>query len=256
MSLSQDLNQPWESYWSGGPPTGEQRNRLIRSFLPLVRAIGRKLKAGLPAHVPYDDLVSAGVIGLISAVDRFDPEKGHNFRRYAAIRIRGTMLDELRLMDWAPRSIRRDASELDRTRRRLEAKLGRRATSEELAEGLGIDAEKYGRLVRRLVPKNIIHLEDLGIRSDSDRQSALNFLRDPSSPDPVEESALKDAYETLVRAIDQLKERQRQMISLYYFDNLNLKEIAAIFGVTEGRVSQVHSEALRALKKKLRDRIG
>lgn len=256
MSHTAGPCDPIESCWASGPPTGKQRGALITSFLPLVRAIARRLKASLPAHVLYDDLVGAGALGLISAVDRFDPDKGHNFKRYAAIRIRGTMLDELRLLDWAPRSVRRDASQMARERRDLESELGRRASPQEMADQLGIELDRYSKLVRRLTPKNFIHLEDMGIRSDGDHQNVFNFLKDPSSPDPQEQNVLKDAYEVLVKAIGDLKERQRLMISLYYFDSLNLKEIATIFGVTEGRVSQIHSEAIGILKKRLRSRFN
>lgn len=253
MGLDARQDPMWESYWDAGPPLGDERHFIIRSFLPLTRAIARRLKAGLPASVDYDDLVSAGVIGLISAVDRFDPDKGHNFKKYAAIRIRGTMLDELRQMDWAPRSVRRDEGQLVQTRKELEHELGRKPTHEEIAARLGLDSEKYSRLVKRLAPQTIIRLEDMGVRGEEARQSAYSFLKDPSSPDPLEESVLRDAYRVMVAAIDNLKERQRQVISLYYFDNLNLKEIAAVFGVTESRISQIHSEAIGVLKKRLAD---
>jgi RNA polymerase sigma factor for flagellar operon FliA len=253
MGLREDLDRPWEEFWRDGGPTHNDRQSIINSFVPLARAIARKLKAGLPGHVPYDDLVSAGVVGLISAVDRFDPEKGHNFRRYAAIRIKGAMLDELRQMDWAPRSVRREGGQVTQARKELEAKLGRRPEAAEMAEHMEMEPDEYAQMVKRLAPQTIIRFEDLGIRRDSERQNVFNFLMDPNSPDPFEQNELKDAYDLLVRAVDDLKEKPRQVISLYYFEGLNLKEIATIFGVTESRISQIHSAAIQTLKKKVRN---
>jgi len=242
----------WESWWEEGPPTGKAREHVITAFLPLVRGIAGNLKATLPSNVEFDDLVSSGVIGLISAVDRFDPSKGNNFTRYASIRVKGSMLDELRMLDWAPRSVRRDGGHLAQAREDLEVRLGRQPTDQEVADNLGIDLDRYDRLVRRVAPKRIVRFEDLGPKDgEDDRRSALNFLMDPSSPDPSEESTTKDIYEVLLQTLEQLKERHRQMITFYYFENLSLKEIAALFGVTESRVSQIHGEAIKILKKKM-----
>lgn len=244
--------EQWEDYWETGSPSREERDHIIRTFLPLSRAIARKLKAGLPASVDYDDLVSSGVIGLIAAVDRFDPHKGFNFKRYAAIRIRGAMLDDLRQMDWAPRSVRRDETQLTNTRKELEAELGRVPTQEELAGRLGLDKDKFSRLIRRLKPQRVVRFEDMGGRADGERQSGLNFVADQKAVDPARESELKENYEQLAETVDGMRDRLRQVITLYYFDDLNLKEIALILGVTESRVSQIHSEALKLLNKRLR----
>jgi RNA polymerase sigma factor FliA len=254
MGLREDLDQPWEEYWLKGALSAVDRHYIINAFVPLARAIARRLKAGLPRHVDYDDLVSAGIIGLISAVDRFDPSKGHFFRRYCGIRIKGSMLDELRQADWAPRSVRQEGRQVRQVRQELEAELGRRATDAEMAAGLELGAEEYEELVRRLVPQRMVQLEDLGPRrNDSDRGNIFNFLKDPSSPDPSAETELKDDYEHMLRVVDELKERPRLMISLYYLEGLNLKEIAAIFGVTESRVSQIHTAALETLRKKVKN---
>ena len=253
MGLSEDLDHHWEKYWNDGVPSTADRQFVINAFIPLARAIARRLKAGLPAHVPYDDLVSSGLVGLINAVDRFDPDRGYNFRRYAAIRIKGAMLDELRQMDWAPRSLRRDNARIAQLRRSLEDRLGRQPTTEELAESLDLDVEGYRKLVTQLVPKTMVHIEDLGYRGDRGKQNAFNFLTDPNSPDPARQSELKDSLQFLVEAVDLLKERQRQVLTLYYFEGLNLKEIAIIFSVTESRISQVHSEAIERLRKKVKN---
>lgn len=247
--------EQWEEYWAHGAPSRSERDHIIRTFLPLSRAIARKLKASLPASVDYDDLVSAGVIGLIAAVDRFDPDKGYNFKRYAAIRIRGAMLDELRQMDWAPRSVRRDEGQLSQTRKQLEHELGRRVSHEELADRLGMDSDKFARLVHRLKPQRVIRFDDMGSGGDSESQSGLNFIADAASPDPLQENELKEAHRVLGETVEGLRNRLRQVITFYYFDDLNLKEIAAIFSVTESRISQIHGEALGVLKKRLSDAV-
>ena len=251
MGLREDLDHQWEKYWNDGALSTADRQFVINAFIPLARAIGRRLKAGLPAHVPYDDLVSSGLIGLINAVDRFDPGRGYNFRRYAAIRIKGAMLDELRQMDWAPRSLRRDNAQIAQLRRSLEDRLGRRPTTEEMANGLDMDLEGYHKLIKKLVPKTMVHIEDLGYKSDRDKHNVVNFLSDPNSPDPARESEMKDSYKFLADAVEFLKERHRQVLTFYYFESLNLKEIATIFQVTESRISQIHSEAIARLRKKV-----
>jgi len=245
----------WESYFQEGPPQGADRHFIIRSLFPLVRAVARSLKATLPSWVDIDELVSAGVVGLISAVDRFDPSKGSRFKSYATIRIKGSMLDELRQLDWAPRTVRDDEGHVEQARKELEEQLGRRPTQEEMAGKLGLSGEGYHRLIRRIAPQRVIGFDDLGIKEERSESSAFNFIEDPSSPDPSEENVMKDALEVLGEGIEKLKERQRQMIKLYYYENLNLKEIAAIFGVTESRVSQIHSEAVRVLKSRLSSRM-
>ena len=245
----------WESYFQNGPPEGADRHFVIRSLLPLVRSIARSLKATLPSWVVLDDLISSGVVGLISAVDRFDAAKGSHFKNYAAIRIKGAMLDELRQLDWAPRTVRDDAGHVEDARKDLEAELGRKPTQDEMAGKLGLSGEGYNRLIRRIAPQRVVGFDDLGMKEERSESSALNFIEDPSSPDPSEENVLKDALEVLSEAIERLRERQRQMIKLYYYENLNLKEIATIFGVTESRVSQIHSEAVRVLKSRLSSRL-
>lgn len=254
MGLREDLDQPWEEYWLKGPLSSGDRHYIINCFVPLVRAIARRLKAGLPLHISYDDLVSAGIVGLISAVDRFDPARGHFFRRYCGIRIKGAMLDELRQLDWAPRSVRLEGRQLRQVRTRLEAELGRRPTDDEMANGLDMSADEYEELTRRLVPQRMVRLEDLGPRrNDSERGNAFNFLRDPNSPDPSDETEFKNDYQVMLQVVDDLKERPRLMVTFYYLEGLNLKEIAAIFGVTESRVSQIHTAALESLRKKVRN---
>lgn len=246
-----DTEFPWESYFEGGPPAGKKRELLITAFLPLVRNIAASLKATLPASIELDDLISSGTVGLIAAVDRFDPSKGRNFSTYAAIRIKGAMLDELRMLDWAPRSVRRDSEHLAQVKKELEAKLGRTPSDEEVAGRLGLDLNRYDRLVRRIAAKRIVHFDEVTPGDRDDRRSTLNFIMDQDSPDPLEESTTKDIYKLLLQTIEGLKERHRQIITFYYFDNLSIKEIAAIFGVTESRVSQIHGEAIKVLRKRM-----
>jgi RNA polymerase sigma factor for flagellar operon FliA len=244
------LDRDWDPYFSQGAPVGTVREFLIRSFLPLVYVIARRLKAGLPRSVEVEDLESAGMLGLISAVDRYRPVPGGGFRKYASIRIRGAMLDDLRQAAWAPRSVRQYGGEVDGVRRNLEDSLGRRPTSDEMAERMGLDSEGFSKLVRRIAPRRVLRFSEMG--GDDERRDPLEVLADASSPDPHEMSSLRDQGELLSAAIAELKERHRQTITLYYFENLSIKDIATIFGVTEGRVSQLHTEALGKLAKKIR----
>ncbi len=244
------LDRDWDVFFETGAPVGLDRERIIRAFLPLVRVIARRLKTGLPLSVDFEDLASAGTLGLIAAVDRYRPMEGGSFRKYASIRIRGSMLDDLRQAAWAPRSVRQEGGELDSVRRGLEDALGRRPTTDEMANRMGLDSDGFSRLVRRIAPRRVMRFSEMG--GDDERRDPLEVIPDASSPDPLAVSDLRDQGDLLAAALSELKERLRQMITLYYFDNLSIKEIAAVFGVTEGRVSQLHTEALGKLAKKMR----
>lgn len=240
----------YDRYWRGGPPAGEARGRIVQDFLPLVRAVARKIKTRLPPSVDLDDLMGAGTIGLIDAVDRYTPLETGDFRRYAAIRIRGAILDELRSLDWAPRSTRQAKSEFDEAQWEVTGQLGRKATEEEMAEGLSMTVEEYRTMRSRLSPKLLLHIEDLGRRGDGDR-NVYDLLADPEALDPAALASVKNAYEAIVASVSELGDRERIVISLFYFEQFMAKDIAKILGVTEGRISQIHHAALGTVKKRL-----
>jgi RNA polymerase sigma factor FliA len=240
----------FDRYFEGGSPGGSRRDDLIQHFLPLVRAIARKISSRLPPSVDYDDLVSAGTLGLLYALDRYTPQEGGDFRRYAGIRIRGTILDDLRSLDWAPRSRRQEQAAMDEARHEVVGQKGRKATPEEIAAAMEMSLEDYQRMRSRISSKLLVHLEDMGTLRGEGR-SAFEILEDPSAADPAALTALRNTYEQLTAAVDSLTDRERIIITLYYFDHFMAKDISKILGVTEGRVSQIHHGALARLKKKL-----
>ncbi|MFH1532120.1 MAG: FliA/WhiG family RNA polymerase sigma factor [Pseudomonadota bacterium] len=240
----------FDPFWRDGPPSGETRGRIIRDFLPLVRAVARKLKGRLPPSVDLDDLMGSGTVGLIDAVDRYVPQETGDFRRYAAIRIRGAILDELRSLDWAPRSTRQAKSEFDEAQLEITGQLGRKASEEEMAKGLDMTVEEYRTMRSRLTPNLLLHIEDLGRHGDEGR-NVYDILEDPSAVDPANLTLVRNAYAAIVAAIDDLGDRERIVISLFYFEQFMAKDIAKILGVTEGRISQIHHAALATVKKRL-----
>jgi len=233
----------------GAPVT---RDELLSEYAPLVRRVAYKIAARLPHSVEVDDLVSSGVIGLIDAIEKFDPAKSNNFRSYAEIRIRGAILDELRHLDWVPRSVRKRANEIEETFARLERETDGLVTETEVAEEMGLTLEAFHALADRVKPMTIVSFEDLNVGGASEPRNVLSCLRDDNAPDPHALMMLARLRGALEDALDELPERQRLVLSLYYFEDLNLKEIGRILGVTESRISQIHSLAVLQLRAGLR----
>lgn len=225
-----------------------ERNRVVEQYAYLINKVAYKLIARLPANVEMDDLKSAGVIGLIDAAEKYDPEKSSNFKSYAEIRIRGAMVDELRALDWVPRSVRKKGSNIDATRRELAGKLGRVPTEAEVAKELGLELDEYREYLEKSRAVSVVSYEDLGKNQGPDKRDFLDSVADPHATDPEEDSQEADRRDLMLEAIKQLGERQRVVLSLYYFEDLNLKEIGSILGVTESRISQIHSKSVRLLK--------
>ena len=222
---------------------------LINQYLPLVRSIAYRVGGRFPSNVDTDDLINVGLIGLMDAAEKFRPDQGKSFRSYAELRIRGTILDELRHMDWVPRSVRRKMQSLDRARRKLEGESGVPASHDEVAAEMNLPMKKYFKMVQAAQQRQLVSLEDLGVKGE-DHRDILQAL-EGDSPAPDAKVRFEDLQRTLTGAIKALPERHKTMITLYYFEDLPLKEIGKVLGVTESRVSQIHGEALRKLKKKL-----
>lgn len=240
-----------------GEHGGEDRYRLIQRYTPLVKMVAGKMARRLPPHVELDDLIGAGMIGLIDAVDKFDRSRAQNLKSYAEIRIKGAILDELRSLDHATRTHRRQSAELDRASREVEAERGRAASDEEVAERLQISVEEYRDLMEKLRPVMLVSLEDLGAGSDEeDRGGALQFLEDPTAANPRDVAHLKRLREVVTETIEGLGDRRRSIVNLYYYDGLTLKEIGRLLDVTESRVSQLLTETVRTLRKRVRARLG
>ncbi len=227
-------------------PTGD-RNKIVEQYAYLINKVAYKMIARLPANVELDDLKSAGVIGLIDAAEKYDPDRSSNFKSYAEIRIRGAMVDELRSLDWVPRSVRQKCATIDKVTRALTGRLGRPATDEEIASGLDLSVEDFHRLAEKARALSVVSYEDLGTAGD-DRRAFLDCVADPGAVSPEDCSQRASRRSLMLKSIQQLTERQRVVLSLYYFEDLNLKEIGAILGVTESRISQIHSKAVVQLR--------
>jgi len=241
----------WDSYKSSGDR--KSRDELIIEYSPLVRQVAARVGAGLPSQVEHADLISYGVFGLIDAIDKYDPDRPVKFETYAISRIRGAIIDELRSLDWIPRSIRSRAREVERAHAQLEAKLHRAPTDAEMAEFLQVTPKEYRTTINRLSNVNMIALDEV-TASGSDRTEAmtlLDTLHDSSALDPARSMESEETQFLLARAIDQLGEREKFVLTLYYFENMTLAEIGEVLGVTESRISQMHSKAVTQLRARL-----
>ncbi|MDP9376187.1 MAG: RNA polymerase sigma factor WhiG [Actinomycetota bacterium] len=245
------LKDIWKRYKTSGDERA--REQLVVAYAPLVKYVAGRMSSGLPAHVEEADLISYGLIGLINAIERFDLSRDIKFETYAITRIKGGIIDELRSLDWVPRSVRARAREIERAHAKLEHRLHRTPTDDEIAAELGISNDEFQESLLKISKSTVVALDELWSVSDSsgDQVSLLDTLQDPGAPDP---EALLDASEVkdrLADAIAALPEREKLVIALYYYENLTLREIGEVLGVTESRVSQLHTKAVLRLKSRL-----
>jgi RNA polymerase sigma factor for flagellar operon FliA len=248
-----ELKDLWRRYKSAGDRAA--RERLVVAYAPLVKYVAGRMASGLPAHVDEADLVSYGLVGLISAIERFELEREIKFETYAITRIKGAIIDELRSLDWVPRSVRARARAIERANAKLEHKLQRSPTDEEVAEELQITVQEFHDSLLQISNSTIAALDELWTVSDSsgDQVSLLDTIEDRNAPDPsmvVDQTELKDR---VADAIARLPEREKLVIALYYYENLTLREIGEVLGVTESRVSQLHTKAVLRLRSRLVD---
>jgi len=227
---------------------GQQLQLLVEKHAPLVKRIAYHMLARLPASVQVDDLVQAGMIGLIEAARNFDHSKGASFETFAGIRIRGAMIDEIRRGDWTPRSVHRNSRLIAETIAELEATLGRDVKDVEVAEKLDITLDEYHQMLSDASSGRIIGIEDLGVSED-----VLVTANDRQDDQLYEEQATDSFQQALIKNISSLPEREAIVLSLYYNDELNLKEIGEVLSVSESRVSQIHSQALMRLRARMQD---
>src|SRR5437879_1994875 len=223
--------------WRQYRKTGDQglRDRLILTYAPLVKYVAGRLGSGLPAHVDEGDLVSYGLLGLIAAIERYDPDRDVKFETYAIARIKGSILDELRAMDWVPRSVRSRAREIERAMTELEAKLGRAPSDEEIASKVGITKEDLDDSLTDISRSSIAALDELWTVSGSggDQVALIDTIEDTQGPEPQSAFAQTELREALGEAIARLPEREKLVITLYYYEELTLREIGAVPGVTQ-----------------------
>ena len=222
-------------------------------YTPLIKFIAQKIAMRLPSNIELDDLISSGVIGLMDAIEKYDPSRDNKFKTYAEFRVRGAILDELRAQDWVPRSIREKAKILERANTKLEQRLGRQAPDEEIAMELGVDIKQLQELISQVRTVNILSLDDVGVFPNGDRKRIMGILDACKLNNPLNSLDNKIVKNTIISAIESLPEKQRLVLSLYYYEDLNLKEIGRVLNVTESRVSQLHTHSINRLKQKLKE---
>ncbi len=234
------------------------KDKLLVEYAHLVKYITNRLAINLPKSVDRNDLTSAGVLGLIKAVETFEPERGFKFETYAGHKIRGAILDELRALDWVPRSVRQKSRELQKVFAKLENELGRAPYDDEVCESMNITMQEYEEMLAEVTPTTIISLEEAMPDRDSDSKELriIDTIEDPGSDNPLKELGFAEVKEILKDAIMNLPEKEKLVVALYHYEELTLKEIGVVLDITESRVSQIHSKAILKLRAKLLQRIN
>lgn len=248
-----DINEQWRLYKEQGD--FQARDRLILAYSPLVKYVAGRMSNGLPAHIEEGDLVSYGLLGLIGALERFDPSRNIKFETYAVSRIKGSIIDELRALDWVPRSVRSWARRVETVVTQLENQLLRAPTDEEISLELGVSVDEFQGILNQISRTSIVALDEFWDASgqNQDRVNLIDTIEDSDAPDPLRTYRIQAVKETLAGAIEQLPERERIVIGLYYYEGLTLKEIGEVLGVTESRVSQLHTKAVLRLRGRIKE---
>jgi len=239
----------WAKY--GKKPSRELRDQLIVHYSPLVKYVASRVAAGLPQNVEQADLVSYGIFGLIDAIDKFDQERGYKFETYAISRIKGAMLDELRSMDWVPRSVRTKSKRIEQANARLEARLGRAPTDQELADSLDISTDDLEKMLSKISFVGVVALDEMlsgGERGDS---MTLGDTIPDKGAGPVGSFEVEEMRQLLAESINSMSEREKTVLTLYYYEGLTLAEIGQVLGVTESRVCQIHTKSDMRLRSRM-----
>ncbi len=245
--VEMDVGQTWRDYRA--QPTVDLRNRLVERYLPLVKYNAERIWARLPDGVELDDLISAGVFGLMDAIDAFDLNRGVKFETYCVPRIRGAMLDELRTMDWVPRLVRSKATKLEEARKTLEAALGRPPSIEELANKLGVTIDEMQEIVGEATAVSLVSLNKKWYETDSYKDvREIDILEDKKSEDPTHRLQNRDLMRLVTRGLNR---NERLIIILYYYEDMTMKEIGSTLDLSESRVSQMHSSIVNRLQAQL-----
>ncbi|MBI2608363.1 MAG: FliA/WhiG family RNA polymerase sigma factor [Deltaproteobacteria bacterium] len=235
--------------------SSRERDELIKEYTPLIKFVAKKIAMRLPANIELDDLMSSGVIGLMDALEKYDPSRDNQFKTYAEFRIRGAILDELRSQDWVPRSIREKSKMLEKAFAKAEKKLGRFASNKEVAKELGVSLDELHDLLSQTKSVSILNIDAVSDFSYSDRRSLLNLIDAGNNESPVSKLSQEATQKIVTQALDELPEKQKLVLALYYYEDLNLKEIGDVLEVTESRVSQLHTQAVIKLKGKLKKKL-
>ncbi len=247
QNIEDDL---WVEYRKNRDP--RIREEFIKQYAPLVKYVAGKVAVGMPHNVEFDDLVGYGVFGLLDAIDKFDPGKNVKFKTYAVTRIRGAIFDELRSIDWVPRSVRQKTREVEDAIGNLEAQLGRTATDQEIAKSLGMNEDEFLKTMIKISGTSILSLNDVWFSSDeNDKVSIGDSIESPSSLNPDVIVEKDEIRRVIVDSINELPDKEKKILVLYYYEDLTLKEIGQVLQVTESRVSQLHTKAILRLRAKL-----
>lgn len=236
----------WKRYHKRA--TTKTENALVEQYLPLVATVLGRLAMTLPDHVDHDDLRSAGLVGLLQAMRNFDPKSGTSFETYARVRIRGAMLDELRRMDWVPRTIHEKARKVQEVISQLEQKHGRTPTEKEMCKALKISSEEYGALLDEIRPAAFVCLDAVCASESGDSGSLYEVVSDGAEEGPAEETSKRELKQIILARLKDLPDMQRKVLALYYGEDLRLREIAEAFGVTESRICQIHAQAILSIR--------
>jgi len=241
----------WKCYAGSGHGSSAE-GQLVEQHLPLVKTVVGRVAMSLPPHVDSEDLYSAGMIGLLNAIRRYDAASGVAFETYARLRIRGAVLDELRRLDWVPRSLHKKARKVQEVMMRLEQDQGGVPSEEAMAAALGLTCSAYRELLTEIRPATFVCLDSVRAGDGDDGVCQAESISNESDRPPDQQAAVHELAELVAERITQLPEMQKKVLALYYFEDLRLREIAAVFGVTESRICQIHSQAILALKSFMR----
>ena len=230
----------------------QERNRLVMENLPEVSYIARRIHSRLPKHIPLEDLMNAGVVGLLEAIDRYDASREVRLMSYAKLRIEGAILDSLRTLDWSPRDLRKKARQVEEALQRVRARTGDAPSEAEIAEEMGMSVESMDALLCKLRGVDLGSLEALAAQSERGDQ-IFNYVPTSAEDDPLCICIQSELRECLTQAVSELPERERQVIALYYVEELTMKEVGAVLGVGEARISQIHSTAVLRLRSRMQE---
>src|SRR5574344_1564328 len=240
----------WAEYRKTKSPA--LRDKFIRQYMPLVKYVAGKVSVGMPGSVDFDDLVGFGQFGLLDAINKYDPEKNVKFKTYAVTRIRGAIFDEMRQLDWVPRSVRQKSREIEDTITELESRLGRTASDAEIAKEMNLTEEEFQQTVMKVSGTSVLSLNDVWYSGDdSDHMSIGDSIESPASMNPDVQVEREEIRKVIVQAINELPEKEKMVIILYYHEDLTFKEIGQVLDVSESRISQLHTKANLRLRAKL-----
>lgn len=233
------------------------KDQIVLEHTSLIRYIVNRIAVRLPSHIDLDDLHNTGVIGLMDAIEKYDPDKNCKFKTYAEFRIKGAILDQLRSLDWVPRSVRQKSRKLEHAYGEVEQRLGRQATEDEVADSLGLQIDKFHDLINQVRGISLVNLEEIrGNNADMDRTGSFaDIIEDKNSENPFASLKLLETKHVISDTIGGLPEKERLVVSLYYYEDLNMKEIGNILGITESRVCQIHTKAVIRLRGKLKSTV-